>query len=320
MPGDFLLWVEVGDRAGPSRVDTDEGRQAEAETEFTSRRVSELKQIATTDASQQAQVVQVAETLKRDLNTIKQQLTEVNQDVASVDVAAAAKLVDQKSNEVIADLQATKAQLPAGTMEVVTDAQSAAADTGVKAIEVLAQQHQESEHGRPGIRCRASDPRPYEGGFGCDVGVASGRSSSSSLALQASTTIALVNVSSSATIVITSSTLPGLMDQVKDMTTQAFVLQKAKKTRWPRLRRLLRRKTCRLTDGLHDSRMRESAACQFRRARPRQRFRSCYRPQRRPPTACGTIQHTSERVGDAFVSRVVTYPGLAGCPSSARSS
>lgn len=228
LPGDFFYGLKLVTEQARLALTATKEDKLKLKTEFTTRRVSELKQIATSDVAQQAQVVQVAEILKRDMNTLKQQLTEVNQEVPRASAVAAAKLVDQKTNEVISDLQATKAQLPASTKEAVTDVQSAAADAGIKAIEVLAQQHQDASVDVPTediAQAIQDHAKVVSEATSSTLPIGN---ASSSLALNASTTIALVNVSSSASIVITTSTLPALVDQVKDLTVQAFAIQKEK--------------------------------------------------------------------------------------------
>ena len=113
--------------------------------EFTTRRSDELKEVIKSDkAETPARIQKATEILKRDLNTVKQQLEEVRIDPESQNVIEAAKLVDQTSNELVQALQETKSSLSGENQDRVTEAQAAAADTGVKAIEVLMGEHEES--------------------------------------------------------------------------------------------------------------------------------------------------------------------------------
>lgn len=143
LPGDFLYGLKLAtEQARLAWVSSQEDK-LKLKTEFTQTRVQELKTVASTK-SNDGRVQQVAEILKSDLSTLKDQLSDVKASASPANVVVAAKLVDQNSNEVISALQEAKAGLSPASQQAVTQAQSVAADTGVNAIEVLVEKNQES--------------------------------------------------------------------------------------------------------------------------------------------------------------------------------
>ncbi len=225
MPGDIFYGLKlVSEQAQLAMAGTKED-QLKMKTRFTGRRVNELQEVAKDD-SKKAQVAQVAEILKRDLNTMKQQLTDVTKDVSPENAVAAAKMVDQKTNEVINALQETKTNLSPESVEKVTEVQSVAADTGVKAIEVMAEKHKESNDSitESDVQQAIQDHTKV---------VTDMLASSLSQGDTSSTTSterrgdSPDGVTTRVTPTTTTSTLPELVSQMKDMTTQAFTLQKA---------------------------------------------------------------------------------------------
>jgi myosin heavy subunit len=238
LPGDFFYGLKLATEQAQLAMTSSKDDKLKLKTEFTTRRVSELKTVAASkdgDPTNNARVKQVAEILKSDLNTLKQQLSDVKQNGSSESVVAAAKLVDQKTNEVITALQTTKADMSPDAKAAVTDAQSAAADASVNAIEVLVEKHQESNNIVPvqdvteaiqnhanAVASATQDSQvPLE---------LQGSTSSTSLFSATTTVAAFVQTLSTSTTETVSSTaaLPGIVDHVKDLTTQAFSLQKEK--------------------------------------------------------------------------------------------
>ncbi len=145
LPGDFLYSLKLATEQARLALTSETDEKLKLKLEFTSRRGAELKSVASSDGPEKPErIIQAAEILKRDLDTVKQQLDDVKTDQQPDRVVAAAKLVDQKSAEIVQTLQESKADLAAGAKEKVTEAQAAAADTSVKAIEVLVEQNQQS--------------------------------------------------------------------------------------------------------------------------------------------------------------------------------
>lgn len=146
LPGDFLYSLKLATEQARLAFTATKEDKLKLKIEFTTRRGDELKTVAKgTTAEKPGRVVQAAEILKRDLNTVKQQLEDVRADSPSKNVVAVAKLVDQTTGQLVQQLQETKSDVPLETKEKITEAQAAAADTGVKALEVLVEKHQESE-------------------------------------------------------------------------------------------------------------------------------------------------------------------------------
>ncbi len=229
LPGDFLYGLKLASEQARIVMTGPKEDKLKLKTEFTSRRIDELKQVVSMpNGDTKDKVVQVAEILKHDVKTLKDQLNDVAQSASPDATAAAAKMVDKQSNEVIAVLRDAKDSLPPEDKEKVTEAQSAAADTGVKAIEVMAEKNQESEdvfsasdlvqamqdHAKIVTEVTQLD-QPLE--------FATGASGTPSMA--SSTLNMLANsLNSSSTV----AGLPELLDKMKDETTQAFALQKTK--------------------------------------------------------------------------------------------
>lgn len=145
LPGDFLYTLKLATEQARLALTSASDEKLKLKLEFTSRRGDELKGVAKqNNSNKQERVVQAAEILKRDLNTVKKQLEDVRNGTASDKVVEVARLVDKKTNEIVQSLQLTKAEIPVEAKEKVTEAQVAAADTGVKAIEVMIEKNQES--------------------------------------------------------------------------------------------------------------------------------------------------------------------------------
>lgn len=146
LPGDFLYSLKLATEQARLALTTTKEDKLRLKLEFTDRRGDELKSVAKLDVVEKpVRVAQAAEILKRDLDTVKKQLDDVKTDVSPKKVVEVAKLVDQTTGKIVQKLQETKSEIPAATKGKITEAQAAAADTGVKALEVLVATHQESE-------------------------------------------------------------------------------------------------------------------------------------------------------------------------------
>lgn len=147
LPGDFLYSLKLATEQARLAFTSGKEDKLKLKVEFTGRRGEELKKVAAVDSpNKPAKVVQAAEILKRDLNTLKKQLDDVKSKSQPQKVVEVAKLVDQKSNELVQSLQESKSSLTEETIKKVTEAQAAAADTSMKAIEVLVEKLNESEN------------------------------------------------------------------------------------------------------------------------------------------------------------------------------
>lgn len=139
LPGDTLYSVKLV---------TEQARLAFAgkpdkvklKAEFTKRRVEELKAIITSDGPEKnVRAALAADGLKRDLDTLKQQLTDVQEQSDDKTAADAAKTVDKNAVEVSKTLAETKddEDVSPEVKERMIAAQVQAADVGIKALEVL---------------------------------------------------------------------------------------------------------------------------------------------------------------------------------------
>jgi len=146
LPGDFLYSLKLATEQARLAFTPTKEDKLKLKVEFANRRGADLKSVSKIDVPEKPdRVEQAAEILKRDLNTVKQQLEEVKSAASSEKVVEAAKLVDESSNQLVQSLQETKFGLSDVTKGKIVEAQAAAADTSVRAIEMLVEKHQESE-------------------------------------------------------------------------------------------------------------------------------------------------------------------------------
>jgi hypothetical protein len=155
-------------------------------------------------------------------------------------------VVDKKSGEVISALQQAKPQLPPEAIEKVTEVQSVAADTSVKAIAVLAEKHEQDNEVVPAsdvtnaleshakIVSEVTSAQPLTVSLivgtasSTDVSTSTTITTSSSVMLLATTPVDGSTTTTSSTLPNQVITLPDALSQLKTATTQAFDLQKTK--------------------------------------------------------------------------------------------
>lgn len=253
LPGDFFYGLKLATEQARLAFTSGKDEKLRLKTEFTGRRVDELKQVA--DAKQNQHVVEVAEILKRDLDTMKHQLAEVSKEEAPAKAADVAKLVDKKTSEVVSALQRAKPQLPPEAIEKVTEVQSVAADTGVKAIAVLAEKHEEDKQivsanevaqaleSHAKLVAEVTPAQPVSVSVMVDAATNAsstpdvtsstnpllGPPTTSTVTLIMTTTVASSTTSTVPTVSSTTTlSLPAAVDQLKSATVQAFELQKNK--------------------------------------------------------------------------------------------
>jgi hypothetical protein len=144
IPGDTLYNVKLVTEQARLVFTMDKNDKMVLKSEFTMRRVDELHTIVTTPVdNKEGRAAQATEILKRDLDTLKQQLADVQKDSGGTSEAAdAAKTVDKNTMEVVKGLNDAKKDLSPEVKEIVVAAQVQAADVGIKALEVLVDAHQ----------------------------------------------------------------------------------------------------------------------------------------------------------------------------------
>lgn len=139
LPGDFLYPIKIATEQTRLALTSDKAAKLKLKTEFVDRRVDEIKTLAASPVPEQpVRLKQAAEVLKRDLNTVKLQVTEV-QTESTLAAAEAVKLVDKKSEQIVQDLQQVKNAAPAEVKTSLAEAEAAAVHTGVTAVEALIQ-------------------------------------------------------------------------------------------------------------------------------------------------------------------------------------
>lgn len=142
LPGDLLYSVKIATEQARLAMASSPEQKLILKTEFTDRRVDEMKQvIAAPAANRKNKVIQTAEVLKRDMRTIKKQLGDMQSQSSPQTVKESAKIVDEKTNAVVKALQESKDDMTLEERVKVTEAQVAASDTSVSAIEVLVDTH-----------------------------------------------------------------------------------------------------------------------------------------------------------------------------------
>lgn len=152
LPGDFLYPVKLVSEQTQLIFAKSKSEKLRLKTGFVERRVKEIQAVAASDEPKKTERLKVAtDTLRRDLDTVKYQLGEVSDGgidhdgISLHEVVEAAKLVDKKSTEVVATLKDVKPSLPLESQSRVTEVETAAVATGVKAVQVLIDSHSHPE-------------------------------------------------------------------------------------------------------------------------------------------------------------------------------
>ena len=138
MPGDWLYPIKIATEQTRLVLTSDKADKLRLKTDFVGRRLEEMKGVAaSTNEKKLERLKEAAGVLRRDLDTVKQQLTGVKESSSSKDASEAAKYLDQKSTAIAAELGQMKQSLTDDEKDSVSEAQFAAVNTGVKAMEVL---------------------------------------------------------------------------------------------------------------------------------------------------------------------------------------
>lgn len=145
LPGDTLYPVKIATEQTKLALTSKKTDKLKLKTEYVTRRVNEIKAIAN-NPNTQSEVKKTAETLKRDLTTIKETLKEASTESSASEMASAAKLVDETTTQVATDLKDLKTQESlTDVKKELTEAQVAAVDTSVNAIATLVEAQKSPE-------------------------------------------------------------------------------------------------------------------------------------------------------------------------------
>jgi hypothetical protein len=137
VPGDLLFPVKLVSEQTRLVLTTDKREKVRLKGEFVNRRVDEIKKIVQTDVGQKPERLKEAtEILRRDFDTVKNQLADVSQD-KPVDRVEVAKLIDQATTDAVAGLKEAKASLTSDARSQVAEVEAAAVDTSMKAVNVI---------------------------------------------------------------------------------------------------------------------------------------------------------------------------------------
>jgi hypothetical protein len=147
VPGDLLFPIKIVSEQTRLALTTDKKEKFRLKGEFVNRRVEEIKKIASTNVEKKPERLKEAtEILRRDLDTVKNQLTDVSGGKPAERVEVA-KIVDKTSSEVVAGLKIAKASLPSEIRPQVAEVEAVAVNTSVKAVNAIldAQTDEESK-------------------------------------------------------------------------------------------------------------------------------------------------------------------------------
>lgn len=158
LPGEMLYSVKLATENVQTSL-ASKPKESKLRTEFAARRVEEVKKIVKDNLPKKEQRVEEAvKHLKSDLETVKVNLEEMKKPAdnktSAVQAVEVAKAVNEKTTEIQKSLEQTTAQLiPAGPIaaatpmqEQVKQATAVAVETGVKAVEVIIEKHQEDKN------------------------------------------------------------------------------------------------------------------------------------------------------------------------------
>ena len=143
LPGDFFHPVKLAIEQTRLAFTSGTKDKLKLKTEFLSGRLQEMRDIASSKGDErQARIKASAEMLKRDFDTVKTQLNEVtHQESVGQQLAETAKLIDQTSADALDALKKVKPSVSAEAQAKVAEAEVAAVNTGVKAVQILVVAH-----------------------------------------------------------------------------------------------------------------------------------------------------------------------------------
>lgn len=143
LPGDFFHPVKLAMEQTRLAFTSGKKDKLQLKTEFLTGRLQEMREIASSEGVKRpARIKASAEILKRDFDTVKTQLNEVtHQESVGQQLAETAKLIDQTSVDALEALKQLKPSVSAETQVKVAEAEVAAVNTGVKAVQILVVAH-----------------------------------------------------------------------------------------------------------------------------------------------------------------------------------
>ena len=146
LPGDFLFPVKLVSEQTRLLFANGKAEKIKLKAEFVGRRADEIHEIATTDVTKkQERLHEATEILRRDLDTVNSQLTEAVGQNSKSEVAMAAHVVDQASTSLAKTLKGVKIILPDDEKDGLNQAEAAAVNTGVRAVQVLIESQDQME-------------------------------------------------------------------------------------------------------------------------------------------------------------------------------
>ncbi len=145
LPGDFLYPIKLASEQTRLALTSDKADRVRLKTEFVDRRVEEIKTIIKAPDQNNTLVRDAAIGLKRDLDTVKNQLKEVKDEASAPEAAELAKLVDKKSVQITEALDAMKSEVSLDAKSAVAEAQAQAVQTGVAAVAVLIEANEQDD-------------------------------------------------------------------------------------------------------------------------------------------------------------------------------
>lgn len=138
VPGDFLYQVKLANEQTRLLFAKDKTDRVKLKATFLARRGQEIKDILSSDVNEKPERIKRAtDLLKRDLDTVKTQMSEVTQSGTTLQAAEVAMVVDQQSTELVAALKSVHDSLPTSSRSGVVEVENAAYAAGVKAVQVL---------------------------------------------------------------------------------------------------------------------------------------------------------------------------------------
>jgi len=160
LPGDTLYSVKLATENVRTTV-ASKPQSVKLHVEFAGRRAEEVRQIVTSNLpkpEKEQKVQEAVDHLKSDMTQAKTAMDEIKKDqtiVSSATIIDVAKAVDQKTNEIQKNLDVSKVELAKETLvtvqtspaqEQVKQATAITLDTGVKAVEILVEKHNENSN------------------------------------------------------------------------------------------------------------------------------------------------------------------------------